>query len=201
MTDVSDQHSGTRAIPAEQASGPTASIATPATTHADTASQRPATDEVDAVMWAAQLLVAISARSLAAIEAEVSLPQLRVLVILASQGPRSLNAIAHTLDIHPSNATRACDKLVAADLIRRNEDPADRRVLALSLTTAGTQLVDKIMQHRRDQIEELLTHVPTRQRRAMASALRALATATGNTLNQAAWQAGWTTPQRAGHGR
>jgi hypothetical protein len=51
---------------------------------------RPSAGEVEAVMWAAQLLVAISARSLAAIEAEVSLPQLRVLVIPASQGPQSL---------------------------------------------------------------------------------------------------------------
>lgn len=145
-------------------------------------------------MWAAQLLVAISARSLAAIETEVSLPQLRVLVILASQGPQSLNAVAHSLNIHPSNATRACDKLVAAGLIHRGEDPDDRRALALRLTDAGTELVEKVMRHRRDQIEDLLSGVPAGKRRALASALTALASASADTLNQAAWQAGWTTP-------
>jgi DNA-binding MarR family transcriptional regulator len=159
---------------------------------------RPSADEVEAVMWAAQLLVAISARSLAAIEAEVSLPQLRVLVILASQGPQSLNALAHSLNIHPSNATRACDKLVAGGLLSRAEDPDDRRLLALNLTTAGARLVEKVMQHRRGQIEELLSQVPSRRRRALASALRTFAATSGDTLNQAAWQAGWTTPGEAG---
>lgn len=152
-------------------------------------------------MWAAQMLVAISARSLAAIETEVSLPQLRVLVILASHGPRSLNAIAHTLNIHPSNATRACDKLVVAGLIRRDEDPADRRLLALSLTTEGTQLVEKVMQHRRVQIEQLLSRVPAAQRRSLAAALTVLASASGDTLDHAAWQAGWTTAHRDEHER
>ena len=158
------------------------------------AGERPSVAEIDALMCAAQLLVAISARSLAMIEAEVSLPQLRVLVILASDGPRSLNALAHSLDIHPSNATRACDKLVAAGLIRRSEDPDDRRLLALSLTAAGTQLVEKVMAHRRSQVEDLLSRVPARRRRTLASALRTLTATGSDTLDHAAWQAGWTTP-------
>jgi DNA-binding MarR family transcriptional regulator len=154
---------------------------------------RPSPDEIDAVMRAAQLLVAISARSLAAIETEVSLPQLRVLVILASQGPRSLNAVAQNLNIHPSNATRACDKLVAAGLIRRAEDRQDRRLLALSLTGLGSELVEKVMRYRREQIEALLNEVPAPQRTALASALDALSAAGDETLKQSAWQAGWTT--------
>ena len=162
---------------------------------ATAAGERPAVGEVDAVMSVAQLLVAIGARSLAMIEAEVSLPQLRVLVILASHGPGSLNALADTLGVHPSNATRACGKLVAAGLIRRVEDPDHRRLLALSMTAAGTRLVEKAMAHRRSQVEDLLSRVPARQRRTLASALRILASASPGTLDRAAWQAGWTTPK------
>jgi DNA-binding MarR family transcriptional regulator len=150
------------------------------------------------MMWIGQRMVAISARSLAAIEAEVSLPQLRVLVILASQGPRSLNAMAHTLGIHPSNVTRACDRLVAAGLVRRDGDPTDRRLLALRLTAAGTELIEKVMRHRRAQVEQLLTAVPAGQRRSLARVLGALAATTGDTFDQAAWQAGWATPRRGG---
>jgi DNA-binding MarR family transcriptional regulator len=144
-------------------------------------------------MWAAQLLVAISARSLAAIEAEVSLPQLRVLVILASEGPQSLNGVARSLDIHPSNATRACDKLVASGLIRRDEDNADRRLIQLSLTAPGEELVARVMDHRRAQIEELLRQVPSGQRRTLATCLTTLASIGNDTLNRAAWQSGWPT--------
>lgn len=176
--------------------GPTEGAARTGASSADVAGERPSVAEIDAVMGAAQLLVAISARSLAVAEAEVSLPQLRVLVILASHGPRSLNALAHILKIHPSNATRACDKLVAAGLIRRDEDPVDRRLLALNLTEAGRELVEKVMAHRRDQIEELLSRVPAAKRRTLASALRTFAaTATASdSLDHAAWQAGWATP-------
>jgi DNA-binding MarR family transcriptional regulator len=159
---------------------------------------RPSPGEVDAVMWAAQLLVAISARSLAAVEAEVSLPQLRVLVILASQGAQSLNAVAHSLSIHPSNATRACDKLVVAGLIHRGEDPSDRRAVVLELTGAGIELVEKVMRNRRDQVEEVLSGISASERRALTFALNALESASGDRLNQAAWQAGWTTAAGVG---
>ena len=144
-------------------------------------------------MLGAQVLVAVSARSVAAIEAEVSLPQLRVLVILASQGPQSLNALARNLDVHPSNATRACDKLVEAGLLSRAENPSDRRVLELSLTEAGHGLVDKVMEHRREQVQDLLTAVPADERKVLAAALRRLAAAGGEPLERAAWQSGGTT--------
>lgn len=159
---------------------------------------RPARIEVDAVMWFAQLMVAISARSLAAMESEVSLPQLRVLVILASQGSQSLNAVARSLDIHPSNATRACDKLVASGLLHRGEGATDRRLLELSLTSAGEQLVSRVMGYRRAQIEELLAQMPAQDRVTLTKSLATLATVSdttlhGETLNKAVWQAGWPT--------
>lgn len=144
-------------------------------------------------MLAAQVLVAVSARSVAAVGTEVSLPQLRVLVILASQGPQSLNALAHNLDVHPSNATRACDKLVDAGLVRRTGNTADRRVLELSLTVTGQGQVDTVMAHRRKQVEDLLAAVPAGEREGLVAALRSLAAAGGEPLERAAWQSGWTT--------
>jgi hypothetical protein len=66
----------------------------------------PTRDEIDAVMLGAQLLVAVTGQSLAAVEADVSLPQLRVMVILASRGPQSPKSVARQLAIHPSNRTQ-----------------------------------------------------------------------------------------------
>jgi hypothetical protein len=52
-----------------------------------------------------------------------TLPQLRVLVVIASRGPQNLAGVAQGLGVHSSNATRACDKLVeAADLYPDNRD-------------------------------------------------------------------------------
>lgn len=157
------------------------------------AGRPPSPAEVDAVMLGAQVMVAVTAQSIAAIEAEVSLPQLRVLVILASRGPQTLNAVARSLEIHPSNATRACDRLVDAGLLRRAEDTNDRRQLRLTLTPSGERLVHRVMDHRRSHVEDLLRRVPPLQRAQLAGALRALGAAAGERLERAAWQSGWTT--------
>jgi DNA-binding MarR family transcriptional regulator len=154
---------------------------------------RPSPAEVEAVMLAAQLLVAVTAQSVAAVEPEISLPQLRVLIILASQGPQSLGAVARLLDIHPSNASRACDRLVQSGLLTRNENPVDRRQLRLELTGTGRRVIQSVMNHRRKQIEQLLARVPAADRTALTPALRALAAAGGETMDRAGLLSGWTT--------
>lgn len=158
------------------------------------ASSAPTEDEVDAVMLVAQLLVAVTARSVAEAEPPISLPQLRVLVIVASRGPQSVGAVAGHLCVHPSNATRTCDRLVASGLLSRTENPVDRRRLRLELTAAGRALIRSVMDHRRARIEALLERVPAEERLALMPALRSLAAAGGETLERPAWLSGWTTP-------
>src|SRR5919198_6154668 len=84
-------------------------------------------DDVDAVMLAARVLVGVSARSVALVEDDVTLPQLRLLVMVASRGPLNLAAVAAGLGVHPSNATRACDRLVTAGPLDPRDKPHDRR--------------------------------------------------------------------------
>ena len=61
-------------------------------------------------------------------EDTVTLTQFRALVIIASRGPLHLAALADAMRVHPSNATRACDRLVAAGL----------RTAGTTRRTAGT---------------------------------------------------------------
>ena len=68
-------------------------------------------------MVAARVLVAVSAQSVAAVQDELTLPQLRVLVMVASRREMNLGAVAEGLGVHPSNATRAVDRLVVAGLL------------------------------------------------------------------------------------
>lgn len=64
-----------------------------------------------AVLTASRLLVAVSARSLAAAEERVTLPQLRLLVLLASHGETNLVTLADRLMVNPSTALRMVDRL------------------------------------------------------------------------------------------
>ena len=108
------------------------------------------------MLAASRVLVGVAARSLAAVEDTVTLTQVRALVIIASRGPLHLAALAEDMGVHPSNATRACDRLVAAGLLDRRDNPADRRHLLLTLTDAGRELVDGVMDRRRAAIGQIL---------------------------------------------
>jgi DNA-binding MarR family transcriptional regulator len=152
-----------------------------------------AEDEVEAAMLAARVLVAVSARSVAAVDDIVTLPQLRVLVMVASRGPLNLGAVARGLGVHPSNATRACERLVVAGLLERHDDPADRRNLVLELSIKGQELVDRVMDHRRDAIAAILDRMPANRRRALVPALLSFAAAGDEVADDQVWSLGWTT--------
>lgn len=152
----------------------------------------PATEEqIDAIMLAAQALVGVTAQSVAEVEDLVTLPQLRVLVLVAGRGPLNLQALAMAMGVHPSNATRACDRLVAAGLLRRIESSVDRRNLVLVLTDDGQQLVSAMVQRRRRDVAAVLERVPVTRRRALAAAMRTFGLAAGEAPAGNAWKLGW----------
>src|SRR5215475_3646406 len=93
----------------------------------------PVESVVDAVLRASRVLVAVAARSLAAIDHDVTLPQYRALVVLGSRGPQRPTELAEALAVHPSTVTRLCDRLVAKRLVHRGESPANRREVSIRL--------------------------------------------------------------------
>lgn len=149
--------------------------------------------EIDAVMAATRVLVAISAQSVAKVEDQVAFPQLRVLVMIGDRGPQNLNSVAQALGVHPSNATRACDKLVEAGLLRRSDDPADRRNVILQLTESGRQLIHTMVEQRRSAIAKILAKMLAQHRSSLVPALTAFAEAAGETSPSQAWTLGWPT--------
>lgn len=160
---------------------------------------RSATDQdgIDAVLAAARVLVAASAQSVAELADTVTLPQLRLLVMVESRAPMTLSAVADELRVHPSNATRAVDRLVSDGLLARSDDPADRRHLRLEPTSAGRDLVNQVMQRRRATIEAIMAKMSPDERHALRVGAAAFA-ALGELSDSAAWQAGWPTHEPAG---
>ncbi len=131
-------------------------------------------------MRAARVLLSVVAQSVAEVEDIVTSPQLRVLVLISSRGPQNPGAIAADLDVHPSNATRTCERLVNAGLIERSEDPRDRRYLQLTLSPRGEELVTQVMDHRRAAIAKVVRRLPAATRKNLAEALNAFAEAAGD---------------------
>ena len=143
------------------------------------------------MMQAARALIGIAAQSVAEVEDQVTLPQLRVLVLIESRGTLNLNRLAEAMGIHPSNATRACDRLVAAGLLLRRESTTDRRNLVLELTDRGKDLVDSVIAHRRAAVADVLSRVPERRRRGLETAMSDFANGAGESFTDNAWKLGW----------
>ena len=132
-----------------------------------------------AVLTASRLLVAVSARSLAAAEERVTLPQFRMLVVLASRREPKLAALAEALAVNPSTALRMVDRLSAAGLLTRRVNPENRREVVLRLTPAGRQVVDEVTARRREEIARIVQRMAPRQRAGLVRALRAFTDAGG----------------------
>ena len=148
-------------------------------------------DVVDALLTASRALVGLAARSLADLDADVTLPQYRALVVVATRGPQRIVDIAAELGVNPSTGTRMCDRLVRKGLARRSRSTADRRAVRLSLTPAGRGLVEEVTRRRRDELARLVDALPDTSHEPLTLALRSFATAAGESL-EADWWLGWT---------
>lgn len=136
-------------------------------------------DVVDAVLAANRLFVAVAANALARVAPDVTLPQLRVLVLLEQHGAMTVGALADALGVVPSTATRMCDRLTGKKLVRRATDRGNRRQVSVSLSAEGQRLIERSTQHRGEQITRLLAAIPAGDQQRIAEALQVLVEAAG----------------------
>jgi DNA-binding MarR family transcriptional regulator len=151
----------------------------------------PALDhEVEAFLVASRTLVGVAAASLVGLD-EITFPQFRALVVLTGSGHETVGDLARALDIHPSTATRLCDRLVRKRLVRRVRARADRRETDVTLTPDGRQIVEQVMRRRRRAINAVLDRMAPGERAAASLALERFAAAAGETApaDSLAWGA------------
>jgi DNA-binding MarR family transcriptional regulator len=134
---------------------------------------------VTSVLTASRLLVSVSARSLAAIEDTLTLPQFRMLVLLDSRGAMNISRLGEHLDVNPSTAMRMVDRLVAAGMVTRDSDASPGRAVAIALTTAGHRVVQQVTTRRRKEIARIVLAMPAQQRARLIEALDTFSAAGG----------------------
>jgi DNA-binding MarR family transcriptional regulator len=144
----------------------------------------------DGLLGTSRVLVALAARSLGQLDADVTLVEYRALVVLASRGPQRTVDLATELEVAPSTVTRMCDRLVRKDLVRRYRRVEDRRATWVGLTEVGRDLVGEVMRSRRWAIGQLLRAVPVADPGALAEVLEAFVHAAGE-LPESQWWRRW----------
>ena len=88
---------------------------------------------------------------------------------------------------------RMIDRLLAAGLVTRRDNPANRRKVLLGLTDAGKRVVRQVTARRRTEITRIVIAMPATQRSKLITALHAFADAAGepDSAARAASGLGW----------
>jgi DNA-binding MarR family transcriptional regulator len=89
-------------------------------------------------------------------ESELSMTQVKALLLLVDGGRHTGGAMAERLGISPAAASRAIDAMIQKGLATRSECSDDRRVRLLEATDAGIELAAGIADLRKAQIEQFL---------------------------------------------
>lgn len=143
----------------------------------------------DAMLRASRAVVGIAARSLPE-GADITLVQLRALVLLDGHGQLNAGKLAELLGVSPSTVTGLCDRLAAKDLIVRAQPLGNRREVVVRLAPSGQTLVETATSARRRALARVLERVPVEMLDGMVEALTAFAEAAGESPLPA-WAAGW----------
>ena len=139
-----------------------------------------------ALVTTSRALVGVSLRSLAASPVEVTLPQHRALVLLASRGARTIGAIATELGVDQSNASRLVDRLVRLGLVERRPSAADGRAVEVVVVAAGRRVLDAVTSARHEEIAGLLEELTPAERRALVRGVVAFNRVAGE-VEEAHW--------------
>lgn len=75
---------------------------------------------------------------------DLTMPQLKVLLLLGRHGSAPVSWLATRMDVSPPNITGILDRLEQRGWVRRMSDPQDRRVVRIMLTADGDRLLHEL---------------------------------------------------------
>ena len=133
---------------------------------------------IEAVFEAQSRIVTALQRSSAVwLEVDLTMAQLKTLVVLVDEGPCSISQAADALGVSLPNASHLVERLVRLELAQRAEDTLDRRRTLASATPKGEELLRGLRQGGRDQMREALEQIDDSDLQALEAGLQALAQA------------------------
>lgn len=78
---------------------------------------------------------------------DMTVPQVKTLILLEHAGPLRMGQLASSLGSGLSTTTTIVDRLVKKQLVQRDSDPNDRRVVKCELTKNGRVATDMFWEH------------------------------------------------------
>lgn len=91
---------------------------------------------------------------------DLSYPQFKVLYSLSRHGPQKVSDLAGTLCITPAAVTGHTVKLLAEGYVTRERNEQDRRVVYISITEKGNDLIRRIRETQKETIHSFFNVLP-----------------------------------------
>jgi len=111
------------------------------------------------------------------LEVDLTMPQLKVLFLLYAEGSASMGYLAHALGVTLSTVTGIVDRLVEHRLVRRQEDPQDRRLVVCRLTDQGHTTAERLHQAGRSRVRAVLADLSAEDLQTVVEGYEVLAAA------------------------
>lgn len=92
-------------------------------------------------------------------ELNVPLAQLKSLLIISSKNDINSHALAENLGVTPGNITRIIESLVEQGLVVRKQNTEDRRVIYLTATDKGKELIASLMESQMHRTFQILDYM------------------------------------------
>ncbi len=110
---------------------------------------------------------------------ELTMPQLKVLLLLGQHGSAPVSWLAARMVVSPPNITGILDRLEQRGWVERTSDSQDRRVVRILLTDSGKQLLHDLagagVSHMRDSIGSLGDGTANSLRQGLSAFLETMA--------------------------
>ena len=107
----------------------------------------------------------------------LSMPQFSILIQLHFRGVCGMSEVSERFEITPAAASQLVDKLVQNGLIRREEDPHDRRAKFLNLTDKGRELIQQSIEKRYRWVDQVAEKLTAEERTKVSEALNIMTNA------------------------
>jgi len=114
--------------------------------------------------------VDLHSRKLSAVH-QITGPQLVCLLSIDEFAPITLSALARTVHLSPSTVLGIVDRLEVKGLVRRERDLKDRRLVQISLTGPGRDLIANAPSPLQDTLAHAMSELPADQQATIAQSL------------------------------
>lgn len=105
---------------------------------------------------------------------DLSMPQLKALMVLYHRGIVRVGEVARMLGLSPNATTAVLDRLEGEGLARRQADPTDRRAVLVELTEAGSTWIRELLSANARDFAELLDQLSLSDLEALHQGMAAL---------------------------